>query len=123
MLDSYRDEDAGDTRKGEVNELVENMTTLTALEGQIWKDEKSWKSKQNIIMKTEFVKIIVKNEMMHCYMREHVADRYWLHECSGGHASRREPTMRKFTQKSTTYFVCVQVEHPEDAIRIQLICT
>ena len=80
MLDSYRDEDARDPRKGELNELVENMTTLNALEGQIWKDEKSWKSKQNIMMKTEFVKIIVKNEMMHCYMREHVADRYWLHE-------------------------------------------
>ena len=123
MLDSYRDEDAGDTRKGELNELVENMTTLNALEGQIWKDEKSWKSKQNIMMKTEFVKIIVKNEMMHCYMREHVADHYWLHEYLGGHASRREPTRRKFTKKSTTYFVCVRMAHPEDAIKIHLICT
>ena len=48
--------------------------------------------------------------MMQCYMRQHFADRYWLdlywlHEHPGGHASWREPTMRKFTEESTTYFV------------------
>ena len=43
--------------------------------------------------------------MMQCYMRQHFADRYWLHEHPGGHASWREPTMRKFTKESTTYFV------------------
>ena len=43
--------------------------------------------------------------MMQCNMRQHVADRYWLHEDPGGHASWREPTMRKFTKESTTYFV------------------
>ena len=43
--------------------------------------------------------------MMRCYMRQHFADRYWLHEHPGGHASWREPTMRKFTKESTTYFV------------------
>ena len=42
---------------------------------------------------------------MQCYMRLHFADRYWLHEHPGGHASWREPTMRKFTKESTTYFV------------------
>ena len=41
--------------------------------------------------------------MMQCYMRQHVADPYWLHP--GGHASWREPTMRKFMKESTTYFV------------------
>ena len=50
------------------------------------------------------------HEMMQCYMRQHFADRYWLdlywlHEHPGGHASWREPTMRKFTEESTTYFV------------------
>ena len=40
-----------------------------------------------------------------CCMRQHFADRYWLHEHPGGHASWREPTMRKFTKESTTYFV------------------
>ena len=44
------------------------------------------------------------NVMMQCYMRQHFADRYWLHEHPGGHASCREPTM-KFTKESTTYFV------------------
>ena len=41
--------------------------------------------------------------MMQCYMRQHFADRYWLHEHPGGHASWREPTMRKFRKESTTY--------------------
>ena len=43
--------------------------------------------------------------MMQCYIRQHFADRYWLHEHPGGHASWREPTMRKFTKESTTNFV------------------
>ena len=43
--------------------------------------------------------------MMQCYMRQHFADRYWLHEHPRRHASWREPTMRKFTKESTTYFV------------------
>ena len=43
--------------------------------------------------------------MMQCYMRQHFADRFWLHEHPGGHASRREPSMRKFTKESTTSFV------------------
>ena len=42
--------------------------------------------------------------MMQCYMRQHFADRHRLHEHPGGHASWREPTMRKFTKESTTYF-------------------
>ena len=43
--------------------------------------------------------------LMQCYMRQHFADRCWLHKHPGGHASWREPTMRKFTKESTTYFV------------------
>ena len=43
--------------------------------------------------------------MMQCHMRRHFADRYWLREHPGGHASWREPTMRKLTKESTTYFV------------------
>ena len=43
--------------------------------------------------------------MLQCYMRQHFADRYWPHEHPGGHASWREPTMRKFTKESSTYFV------------------
>ena len=42
---------------------------------------------------------------MQCYIRQHFADRYCLHEQPGGHASWREPTMREFTKESTTYFV------------------
>ena len=36
---------------------------------------------------------------------QHFADRCWLHEHPGKHASWREPTIRKFTKESTTYFV------------------
>ena len=43
--------------------------------------------------------------MMQCYMRHYLADRYWLHEHPGGHASWRELTMRKFIKESTSYFV------------------
>ena len=43
--------------------------------------------------------------MVQCYMRQHFADRYWLHEHPGGQSSWREPMMRKFTKESTTYFV------------------
>ena len=41
--------------------------------------------------------------MMQCYMRQHFADCYWLHEYPGGHASWRELTMRKFAKESTTF--------------------
>ena len=61
MLDWYRGEDAGDLKRSELNELVENMTCLNALAGEIWNssqkivtdekinqkivtDEKSWKT-------------------------------------------------------------------------------
>ena len=43
--------------------------------------------------------------MLQCFMRQHFADRYWLHEHPEGHASWREPTMRKFAKESTTHFV------------------
>ena len=38
--------------------------------------------------------------MMHCYLRQHLADRDWLQEHPGGHASWREPTMTKNSQKN-----------------------
>ena len=51
VLDWYRGEDASDLKKSELNELVENMTCLNALAGEMWKihpkivtDEKSWKT-------------------------------------------------------------------------------
>ena len=42
--------------------------------------------------------------MVQCNRRQHFADRYLLHGHAGGHASWREPTMRKFTKEPTTYF-------------------
>ena len=45
------------------------------------------------------------NVMMQFCMQQHFADRCQLHEHPGGHASWREPTMRKFSKESTTYFV------------------
>ena len=166
-MEWYRGEDAGDLKKSELNELVENLTCLNALEGKIWKSDQKvvmdakidpkvvmdlsmfkiggWNSLQpnNQNLLQEFVQ---KNEpwlligipsrdpffvtrylerhsvssdqhmkklmslreglhvMMQCYMRQHFAGRHWLHEHPGGHALWREPTMRKFTKESTTYF-------------------
>ena len=57
VLEWYRGEDAGDLKRSEINELVENWTCLNALESKfnpkILMDEKSWKtwkSNQKIVM-------------------------------------------------------------------------
>ena len=53
----------------ELNELVENMTCLNALQGKVWKRnpkivtvEKSWKSDQKIAIDEELVQNSVMNE-------------------------------------------------------------
>ena len=75
VLEWQRGEDAGDLKRSELNELVENLTCLNAFEGKFWKsnqkvvtdekinpkiltDEKSWKtwkSNQNCVMNEELV--------------------------------------------------------------------
>ena len=54
-------------------------------------------------------KLVSRSEGLHvqmqCYMRQHFADRYWLHEYPGRQALWRESTRRKFTKESTKYFV------------------
>ena len=60
--------------------------------------------------------------MMQCYMRQHFADRYWLHEHPGGHASWRELTMREIHKRIIHLLrekTCVQMECSEDANRIE----
>ena len=39
VLEWYRGGDAGDLKRSELNELVENLTCLNALEGKIWKSD------------------------------------------------------------------------------------
>ena len=61
-----------ETKRSELNELIENLTCLNALEGEFWKsdpkvvtDEKSWKtwkSNQNSVMNEKLVQNIVMNE-------------------------------------------------------------
>ena len=50
VLKLYRGEDAGDLKRSELNQLVDNLTRLNALHEKIWKsykkvvkDEKIWK--------------------------------------------------------------------------------
>ena len=43
VLGLYREEDDGDLRSNELNELAENMTALNVLEGKTWQSEESWK--------------------------------------------------------------------------------
>ena len=65
MFDWYREEDAGGLRRSELNESVENMMALNAVEGDMWKSENSWrseKSNQNIVTDEEIVRNIVMNE-------------------------------------------------------------
>ena len=49
VLEWYRGENAGDLKRSELNELVEKLTCLNALEG------KSWKSDQKVVMDEELV--------------------------------------------------------------------
>ena len=180
VLEWYRGEDAGDLKRSELHELVENLTCLNALEGTIVKSEQKTVMDEDLVQSdvmeenlvqngvmdgkfvTNFVmdakidpkvvtdlsffkiggwtslqpinqnlleEFIDENEpwlligiasrdpffvtqhlerhsvssdrhmkklmslreglhvMMQCYMRQHFADRYWLHEHPGGHAS------------------------------------
>ena len=84
VLEWYRGEDAEDLKRSELNELVENLTRLNALERNIWKsdqkvvmdekinpkiltDEKSWKtwkSNQKIVMDEELVQNDVMDDKM-----------------------------------------------------------
>ena len=40
VLEWYRGGDAGDLKRSEINELVENLTCLDVLEGKFWKSNK-----------------------------------------------------------------------------------
>ena len=72
VLEWYQGEDAGDLKRSELNELVENWRHLNALEKNIWKinpkiprDEKSWKtwkSNQKIVMDEKLVQNVVMDE-------------------------------------------------------------
>ena len=67
LLDWYRGEDAGDLTRTELNELVENLTCLNAVEGKIWKksDQKvvmDDKTNQKIVMDGDLVQNIAMDE-------------------------------------------------------------
>ena len=59
--------------------------------------------------------------MMQCYMRQHFADRYWLHEHLGGHAPWRtyDEEIHKRINHLLRERACVQMECSEDAIGIE----
>ena len=62
-MERYRGEDAGDLKRSELNELVENLTCLNALEEKIWRSNQKIvmdeKLVQNGVMDGKFVKNIV----------------------------------------------------------------
>ena len=53
--------------------------------------------------------------MMQCYMRQHFADRYWLHEHPGRHASYDEEIHKRINHLFRER-TCVQMECSEDAV-------
>ena len=65
VLEWYRGENAGDIKRSELSDVVENLTCLNALEENFWKSDqkvvtdektwKTWKSNQNIVMDEELV--------------------------------------------------------------------
>ena len=66
VLEKYRGEDAGDLKRSEFNELVENLTCLNALQRKIWKSDQKVvmddKINQKIVMYEELVQKIGMNE-------------------------------------------------------------
>ena len=56
VLEWYRGEDAGDFKRSELHELVENFTCLNALKGKIWKSD------QKVVMDEKIVPKIVMDE-------------------------------------------------------------
>ena len=58
VFDWYREEDLGEHRRSELNDLVDKMTCLNAFEWKFWKNEKS---NQDIVMNGKFVKNSVMN--------------------------------------------------------------
>ena len=56
VLDWYRGEDAGDLKRSELNELIDNLTCLNAFQ------RKTWKSNQKIVMNEDLVQNGVMNE-------------------------------------------------------------
>ena len=56
MLEWYRGEDAGDLKRSDLNELVENLTCLNAVE------EKIWTTDQKVVMDDKIDQKIVMDE-------------------------------------------------------------
>ena len=65
VLDGYAEVDVGDLKRSELNESLESMTCLNALEGNFGKVRKVGKGRkvtQNIVMNEKFVKTMVMSE-------------------------------------------------------------
>ena len=66
VLDGHRGEDAGDLKRSELNDLVENWTYLNALERKVWKSDQKVvmdeKVNQKIVMDEELVQNGVMDE-------------------------------------------------------------
>ena len=64
MLEWYRGEDAGDLKRMELKELVENLTCLNALEGKIWKSNQKVVMDDKIDLKIVMYGKLVQNDVM-----------------------------------------------------------
>ena len=64
VLEWYRGEDAGDLKRNEENELVENMTCLNALEGQIWKSDQKIVMDEKLVQNDVMDEKLVQNDVM-----------------------------------------------------------
>ena len=64
MLEWYRGEDAGDLKRSELNELVENLTCLNALDWEIWKSDQKVVMDDKINPKIVMDEELVQNDVM-----------------------------------------------------------
>ena len=64
VLEWCRGEDAGDLKRSELNELVENLTCLNALEGKLWKSDQKVVMDDKISQKIVMDEELVQNDVM-----------------------------------------------------------
>ena len=64
VMEWYRGEDASDLKRSELNELVENVTCLNALEEKIWKSDQKGVMDDKINQKIVMCEGLVQNEVM-----------------------------------------------------------
>ena len=120
VLGWYRGDDAGDLKRSELDEFIDKNEPwlVIGIPSRHPVVVTQHLERHSVTSDQHMKKLMSLRECLHMmmqrYMRQHFADCYWQHEHPGGHASWREPTMRKFTKRINYVLctrTCVQMEN------------